>query len=483
MKITNNDILLATQEIDKKRIEYAKKYSLAFARYTMPNFQATNFHKNYYKILDYFINGKIKKLIVSCPPQHGKSQGSSINTPAIMIGQNPNLKIATVCYSATKARKFGRKVKQLMSDKTYIDVFGRRIPTMSDKGFINTAEEMDIVGYDGFLKNVGYEGGLTGDPVDVLLMDDLYKDWKEANSPIIRDNVKDWYITVADTRLHNDSQQLIVFTRWHEDDLVGFIEKTEDVIEITCVEDIENASDDCWFKVNFQAIKDGEPTEIDNRFDGEALWPERHSIKKLRNSQKKDPVKFDALYQGNPTSKDGLLYGEFIEYDKIPCSVLQKRNQTDTADKGDDYLCSINYDECSDGIAYVTDILFTKESMEITEPLVADMLMRGDIREASFESNNGGRGFARKIDEMTPDSCYIDWYHQSDNKESRIISNSATVTEKIRMPRGWKVRWPEFYVHITKFKRKFKANEHDDGADVLTSIAEYLLNNLSCGTW
>ena len=52
-------------------------------------------------------------------------------------------------------------------------------------------------------------------------MDDLYKDALSAWSPTIRQNIADWYDTVATTRLHNDSQQLLVFTRWHEDDLAG----------------------------------------------------------------------------------------------------------------------------------------------------------------------------------------------------------------------------------------------------------------------
>ena len=102
-----------------------------------------------------------------------------------------------------------------------------------------------------------------------------------ANSPIVRENVKDWYITVADTRLHNDSQQLIVFTRWNEDDLIGFIESNEKVVVIEKWSDIDNPNPDKWYKINFEAIKTGNPTEIDNREKGEPLWPERHSIKKL----------------------------------------------------------------------------------------------------------------------------------------------------------------------------------------------------------
>lgn len=481
--LKTSDILIADDKIKQDRINYAKKYNLAFARYTMPKFQDTDFHKNYYSVLDAFVDGRIKKLMISCPPQHGKSQGSSINVPAMMIGNNPDLKIATVCYSATKARKFGRKVKQLLADPKYIEIFGKLTPEGKQSQYSNTAEEMEMVGFDGFLKNVGYQGGLTGDPVDVLLMDDLYKDWKEAKSPIIRDNVKDWYNSTADTRLHNNSQQLIVFTRWDEDDLVGFIESKEEVVLIESLDDIEDyKNQDVWFKLNFEAIKTTHPTSIDKREIGEPLWPDRHSLKKLQSSRKKDPLMFDSLHQGNPSNKVGLLYSKgFQEYSTPPPNIIMRRNQTDTADKGSDFLASVVWDETSDGYAYVVDILYTQEPMEKTEPLTADLINRHNVNTADFESNNGGRGFARKVGDLLVDNyenkeCVINWYHQSDNKEARIISNSATVCERIKMPIGWEMRWPEFYTHIMKFKRLFRANDTDDGADVLTSIAEHLSN-------
>lgn len=479
--ITNSDLILAEKQIKKKRIDYAKDNILAFARYTMPTFQSTDFHKNYYKILNHFVHGDIKKLIISCPPQHGKSQGSSINVPAMMIGRNPDLKIATVCYSATKARKFGRKVKQLVADECYSDVFGRLAPTKKDSEYSNTGEEVEIPGYDGSLKMVGYKGGLTGDPVDVLLMDDLYKDWMEANSPTIRENVIDWYVTVADTRLHNDSQQLIVFTRWHEEDLVGFIESTEEVVDITCWEDIENAPEDCWYKINFEAIKMSDATEVDNREENEALWPDRHSLEKLEKSRSKGPIKFDSLYQGNPESKEGFLYGDFRTYTDLPSNVISRNSYTDTADQGDDYLCSIVYDQTSDGFAYVTDILYTQDGMEKTEPATINLHKKNNVRKARVESNNGGRGFARKVKEGTPSTCSVSWFHQSKNKEARIISNSATVTELIFMPENWATRWPKFYNHVVKFKKIFKANTHDDAPDTLTGIAETIVVNKGSG--
>lgn len=458
--------------IDIERKEAARVNLLSFTKYTFQKFSATWFHDHYYRILDLFAKGKIKKLIVSVPPQHGKSQNSSIQLPAFMIGRDTELKIATVCYSATKARKFGRKTKQLMSEQSYQNCFGARLAGMGDSNYINTAEEMEIVGADGSLKCVGYEGGLTGDPVDVLLMDDLYKSWAESNSPVIRENVRDWYISVADTRLHNDSQQLIVFTRWNNEDLIGFIEANNDVEIITEWAQLETPNPDKWYKINFEAIKTGEPTEIDPRQQGEALWPERHGIEKLMKSRAMDPLKFECLFQGNPTSAAGLLYGsDWKTYQVLPPAIIRK-NYTDTADTGTDYLCSIDYDVCADGLAYAVDVRYTVEPMEVTEPLVAGGLLKNKVHYADVESNNGGRGFARKIQDMVYMKVAINWFHQSNNKESRIVSQAATVKQKLVFPDDWHVRWPEFYLHMTTFKRKFSANTHDDAPDTCTGIIE-----------
>jgi len=458
--------------IEIERKEAAKENLLSFTKYTFQKFSATWFHDHYYRILDLFAKGKIKKLIISVPPQHGKSQNSSIQLPAFMIGRDPELKIATVCYSATKARKFGRKTKQLMSERSYQNCFAARLSGMGDSNYINTAEEMEIVGADGSLKCVGYEGGLTGDPVDVLIMDDLYKSWAESNSPVIRENVRDWYISVADTRLHNDSQQLIVFTRWNNEDLIGFIEASENVVLINNWSDVENPDPSKWYKINFEAIKTGEPTEIDPREPGEPLWPERHGIEKLMKSRAMDPLKFECLFQGNPTSAAGLLYGsDWKTYQVRPDAIIRK-NYTDTADTGDDYLCSIDYDLCSDGLAYIVDVRYTPDPMEITEPLVAGGLLKNKVNYSDIESNNGGRGFARKIQDMVFGKVAINWFHQSNNKESRIVSQAATVKQKIVFPDDWHIRWPDFYIHLTTFKRKFSANTHDDAPDAITGIIE-----------
>jgi predicted phage terminase large subunit-like protein len=419
-----------------------------------------------------FVKGKMKKLMFSMPPQHGKSTGSSIAAPAEMIGDNPELKIAIVCYSATKARKFGRKVKQLMNEPCYAELYDAKLATRKDGDYINTAEEMEVVGHDGSLKMVGYEGGLTGDPVDVLVMDDLYKDWKAANSPIIRDNVWDWYVTVADTRLHNNSQQLINFTRWNQDDLIGRIEKLEEVVTVTTWAELEDAIErDVWVKLNFQAIKTSDPTDIDPREKNEALWPERHSYKKLMKSKAKDPVKFDALYQGNPLNKKGRLYSKFKTYSEKPTTIMRK-SYCDTADTGTDNLLDITYDIDSAGYCYIVDVYYTNEPAEVTQPGMVKHLEKNNVSLSDIESNNGGRIFAMNIKNQVNSEVKVNWFHQSDNKEARCISGAANVMEYIVMPENWFARWPDFYTDVTNFSRVFKSNVHDEVADVLTGITE-----------
>src|SRR5690606_7600798 len=100
-------------------------------------------------------------------------------------------------------------------------IFPHTLLSSGTDGYQRNNLEIEMVGKEGGLRSVGVGGGLTGETVDVLIMDDLYKDTADAWSPTVRENVCDWYNAVAETRLHNDSRQLIVFTRWHHEDLAG----------------------------------------------------------------------------------------------------------------------------------------------------------------------------------------------------------------------------------------------------------------------
>ena len=272
---------------------------LSFTRHTLPTFAPAPFHLAYYEVLTRFAMGEIKKLMITMPPQHGKSEGATRRLPAFVLGQDPNKRIAIVSYNAIKARKFNRELQRIMDDDRYYELFPQTLlagqASYQEQGrrsrnYARNSDECEIVGYQGSFKTIGVGGSLTGEPVDMLIMDDLYKDASSAWSPVIRQNVADWYDTVASTRLHNDSQQLLVFTRWHMEDLAGRLLEQEGVYD-----PIENPQG--WLLVSFPAIQNRPPSEQDPRVEGEPLWPERHSLEKLLEIKGRSPTVFESLYQ------------------------------------------------------------------------------------------------------------------------------------------------------------------------------------------
>ncbi|MCC8020300.1 MAG: phage terminase large subunit [Rikenellaceae bacterium] len=451
----------------------APPFSL-FADKVLPVFHNTPFHETYYGLLERFAERKIRRLIISIPPQHGKSLGASVLLPAYILGLRPDTKITIASYNASLASRFNRRAQRVMDSEGYKACFPataiRALSSRSDS--VRTASHVEVSGRSGELMSVGREGSLTGNDVDVFILDDLYKDAMEANSPVVRDNCWEWYTSVVRTRLHNDSSELLVFTRWHEEDLIGILLKKEKHVILEEPSQLDGIDPSTWLVLNLEAIKEGPPTGIDPRMEGEALWPARHSRELLESKRALDPLRFACMYQGRPSVNEGLLYGDnFRVYARLPAAVHKRGNYTDTADLGDDYLCSVCYAVGEDGSVYVTDVVYSRERMEVTERQVAEMLCRNDTRAATFESNNGGRGFARAVGRLAP-LARIGWFHQSGNKEARILSNSATVLRKIVMPSGWATRWPELYDHLVTYRRLYRANRWHDAADVLTGIVE-----------
>jgi predicted phage terminase large subunit-like protein len=196
-----------------------------------------------------------------------------------------------------------------------------------------------------------------------------------------------------------------------------------------------------------------------------------HSKVSLINRRNLDPIRFDCLYQGNPESKEGLLYQGFKTYEELPPRPRKIACYIDTADAGEDYLCAVCYQLGADHQIYVTDILYTQAPMEITEGLASQMLKRNSTRETYIESNSGGRSFARVVQRLTP-STNVRWFHQGANKESRILTNAALVTQNIYFPEGWESRFSDFHNHIRLYKRHFSSNRFHDAPDVLTGIIE-----------
>ena len=299
-------------------------------------------------------------------------------------------------------------------------------------------------------------GTATGFGADLIVIDDLIKNSEEAyNSNVLEKHI-DWFTNTMLSRTEKGFKLIIIMTRWASNDLAGFIlSNYDDVVHI-----------------NYKAINDdGTP------LDEETLSLEEFEFK-TKNMAKEIVY---ANYQQEPIDIKGRLYSSIKTYNQLPMDSNNNllftayKNYTDTADTGEDYLCSICYGVYNKE-AYILDVLYTKEPMEITEPATAKILMDNNIKEADIESNNGGRGFARAVDKhllekYNSNRCKVRWFHQTQNKRARILSNATWVMEHIYFPVNWADRWPEFYKAITTYQKEGK-NKHDDAPDVLTGIAE-----------
>ena len=299
-------------------------------------------------------------------------------------------------------------------------------------------------------------GTATGFGADLIVIDDLIKNSEEAyNSNVLEKHI-DWFTNTMLSRTEKGFKLIIIMTRWASNDLAGFIlSNYDDVVHI-----------------NYKAIND----------DGTPLDEGTLSLEdfefKTKNMAKEIVY---ANYQQEPIDIKGRLYSSIKTYNQLPMDSNNNllftayKNYTDTADTGEDYLCSICYGVFNKE-AYILDVLYTKEPMEITEPATAKILTDNNIKEADIESNNGGRGFARAVDKYllekyNSNRCKVRWFHQTQNKRARILSNATWVMEHIYFPVNWADRWPEFHKAITTYQKEGK-NKHDDAPDVLTGIAE-----------
>ena len=148
-----------------------------FAAGVYPFLEFRWFHEAYYRVREAFAAGRVRRLIVTLPPQHGKSVGASTLLPAYLLGRNPDLRIAIASYSASLASKFNRRVQRIIDSPEYAAFFPETTIKRGAKPpeYLRTADEVEIIGHRGGLLSVGREGALTGNRVDCFILDDLYK--------------------------------------------------------------------------------------------------------------------------------------------------------------------------------------------------------------------------------------------------------------------------------------------------------------------
>ena len=306
-------------------------------------------------------------------------------------------------------------------------------------------------------------GTATGFGANIIVIDDLIKNASEANNSLNRDKQWSWFTDTMLSRLEgNDWKIIVVMTRWHSKDLAGRLISHCNENKIS------------YKQILYKAIKDDGSMLCDD-----ILNYESYTIKTKTMS----PEIALANYQQEPIDLKGTLFKSFKTYDEIPKDMFgnykftEIKSYCDTADTGDDYLCNIIYGVLNRE-AYILDVYYTKDHMEITEKEVAKRLTEFKVNNALVEGNNGGRGFARQVERNMRDlgnhKTIIRTFHQTNNKNARILSNATWIMEHIYYPSNWHNKWNEYFVSMKEYQREGK-NTHDDAQDATTGVAENII--------
>jgi predicted phage terminase large subunit-like protein len=460
------------EEIKKLKVAKVKckKDTLFFVRYFFKKrfnrkFVIGEHHEKICKKLDDVYSGKTKRLIINIAPRYGKTEVAVKNFIAKGLAHNPAAKFIHLSYSDDLALDNSEEVKDIIKSAEYQQLFPevqikpgtdskKKWYTTKGGGVYATAAAGQVTGF-GAGKVDDEEVEKFFDEIDsegfggALVIDDPIKP-EDADSELIRERVNNRFDSTIRNRVNSrNTPIIIIMQRLHEHDLCGYL--------------IDNEGTK-WEVLSLPSIKE----------NGEALWSFKHTLEELRELETLNPIVFERQHLQNPQPIQGRLYKFFKTYRELPLISNGVRNVTDTADEGEDYLCSINYVSTQTGY-YITDVLYTQDGMEVTEDKTAMLLTRGNVQVSKIESNNGGRSFARNVERILRvlgnTRTMVKWYHQSLNKEARIFTQAADVQNMIYYPEDWETRFPVFAKSVKSYLAQGK-NKHDDAPDALTMIIE-----------
>jgi predicted phage terminase large subunit-like protein len=284
----------AAQELLKRRS--AKASLTAFIEYLDLGFRPAQHHKLLIEHLEAVERREIERLMVWMPPGSAKSTYTSVLFPPWFMGRNPNVPILGVSNTTELAERFSRRARNIVSHNLYRNVFGFgcREDTRAAGSWENER------GGEFFAAGIG--SAIAGRRAGLGLIDDPIKSREEADSERVRQKQWDWYLNDFLTRLLPGAPQIVIQTRWHEDDLGGRILERE-------------ANRWTILKLPMEALV----SDPMNRKPGERLWPEWFTDEMVQTA-KMDTRAWNALYQQDPAPDEGEYFKRdmFQEYTVAP---------------------------------------------------------------------------------------------------------------------------------------------------------------------
>lgn len=465
-KLSERDILIRRAEaaiILRKR--EARNDFWSYCLYMDPSFFAKRpFLKKvasaFMRVYLAFSNNMIYRLAVSMPPRAGKSYISSLFI-SWMFGHLPEESVMRNCCADPLYNKLSYDTRDIVRSRKFSEIFPE-IRLKGDKQNVHgwSIEGARQVSYFG----AGVGGTIIGFGASMLAMtDDLYKSLEDALSDNNNEKTWSWKQGTHDSRIEGNCCSIDIGTRWSASDVLGRMEESRDgkyydeIIRIAALD--ENDESFC---------EDVHTTEY------------YHDLRK----ETEDSI-WMAEYMQEPIEAKGLLFPK-SELKRFKRADIQGRvpdgriGATDVADEGDDHFSSPFADVFGTEL-FISNIVFTKDAVEITGPRLAQDIITFRLDQMRIESNNGGKIFAndvrRLVKEASPyNKCLIQARPTTKNKQTRILMKSGWIKEhchfldETEYTKGSDYWW--FMKFLTSYKKE-GGNAHDDAPDSMTILAEF----------
>ena len=379
------------------------------------------------------------RIIIQAPPRHGKSEFISRWVPTWYLDMFPEKRVMLASYEATFAATWGAKVRNelMTNEETWANV-------RQDKKASNDWLTME----GGGMVTAGVGGPITGRGFDLGIIDDPVKNWEEAHSAAGRRKRRAWFDSTFYTRGEPGSTILVLMTRWHEDDLGGYL--------------VGEHADD-WQVIRLPALAEADDSL--GREEGEALCPERYPAPVLERIR--DAVGtsvWQSLYQQSPAPDEGLIIKKewWQHYTETPQleEIIQSWDMTFKNTKDSDFVVGQVWGR-SGADKYLLDQIRGRLSFVDTLEAIRDLSRRYPMAHAKIveDKANGPAVISALSSEITG----IIPYNPRGSKLSRVNAVSPQIESgNVYLPLSSTYPWVDDYIYEWSV---FPNGKHDDQVD------------------
>lgn len=448
--------------------QLAMNYFWIFCQLIMP--EMYNSDHLYLREICHFIQGSwqdpaAKFVTLSIPPQHGKSLTLNLFSLYLLI-LDKKIRIFNLSYNEDYAIEASKnlldRIKAVKEDENQF--IANDFANIKIKKGEGSKNNWTIEGGRSTWFSSSYNAGsVTGKSAQLVILDDLIKSYDVSINKREKKKINTF---ISATLLSRKSGQMKIFvpqTRWAKDDPIGFLLMTY------------------GNRVRTLKMKAYDPIS-ETMLCSSILDLESYMdiVKANKINGTEDVI--EANYNQEPVDIKGCLITHYNKWDKdtFPAEIDIKKSfcVCDTSDTGGDYFAALCGVITRDNKIFIKDLIYMSDGVEKTIPATAEMIKNNKIKYGIIESNNGGRVIALDIKKELKQNKWdvpIKWFHQSNNKETRIKTNAAKIMNNIFWPPEFdqEGKWERFYEDFTNFQKEFSNNEHDDCLDVATMCIEF----------